>query len=131
MSFTENWLQGPQSTRFYTRTYGSLPNATAVIVFLHGFAEHIGRYTAFHPKLAERRLVVFTFDQRGFGKTALDKEGHKSPDSAYGKTCWNDQIADISWAIDYVKDKYPGLPVFLAGHSMVSLSPIFNEKEEC
>lgn len=121
MSFTEHWLQGPQATNFYTRTYtpsADAPQATAVVIYVHGFAEHIGRYAHFHPKLAERGVVVFTFDQRGFGKTALDKEGHKSPDSAYGKTSWTDQAADIAWAIDHVKEKYPALPLFLAGHSM-------------
>ena len=122
MSFIEHWLQGPQSTNFYTRTYTpseDAPQATAVVIYIHGFAEHIGRYAHFHPKLAERGVIVFTFDQRGFGKTVFDEDGHKSPDSAYGKTSWTDQIADIAWAIDHVKEKYPALPLFLVGHSMV------------
>ncbi|KAF8627609.1 hypothetical protein AX15_004315 [Amanita polypyramis BW_CC] len=118
MSFAEEWLQGPQTTQFYTRLYApQVDPATAIIIFLHGFAEHIGRYTPFHTKLAESGLVIFTFDQRGFGKTALDKE-RNSPSSSYGKTSWNDQLADVAWAIDHAKEKYPSLPIFLAGHSM-------------
>jgi len=116
--YTEAWLPGPRSTQFYTRTYNSTNgDAKAVILFIHGFAEHVGRYTHFHPLFAEHGIAVFTFDQRGFGKTAQD-EGHKSKDSAYGKTSWNDQMADIEWALRHAKAEFPDVPVFLMGHSM-------------
>ena len=108
MSFTESWLQGPRQTQFYTRLYTPQVTPVAAVVFVHGFAEHIGRHTLFHTKLAERNLMVFTFDQRGFGKTAMDKK-NKSPSSSYGKTSWDDQLTDIVWAIEYVTEKYPSL----------------------
>ena len=126
MSFTETWLQGPSQTQFYTRLYTPQVPPVAALVFVHGFAEHIARHTPFHTKLAERGLVVFTFDQRGFGKTAMDKE-HKSPSSSYGKTSWDDQLTDIVWAIEYVTEKYPSLSVFLAGHSMVLSWPAYSK----
>jgi acylglycerol lipase len=119
-AYIEAWLPGPQSTQFYTRTYNSAGGDTkAVIVFIHGFAEHVGRYSHFHPLFSERGIAVFAFDQRGFGKTALDAEGHKSKHSAYGKTSWSEQMADIGWAIGHAKEEFPGLPIFLMGHSMV------------
>ncbi|KAK2463065.1 hypothetical protein APHAL10511_004720 [Amanita phalloides] len=117
MSFSEAWLQGPQQTQFYTRQYTPQTEPIAALVFLHGFAEHIGRYTSFHSKLAERSLLVFAFDQRGFGKTATDKE-HKSSSSSYGKTSWNEHLTDTTWAIEHVTQKYPSLYIYLAGHSM-------------
>ncbi|KAF7351007.1 Hydrolase-4 domain-containing protein [Mycena sanguinolenta] len=117
-TYSEAWLAGPQSTQFYTRTYrADASESKAVIVFIHGFVEHIGRYTQVHPVLAAHGFNVFTFDQRGFGKTALDEE-HKSTSSAYGKTSGEDQMDDIQWAIDHAKKEFPGLPVFLSGHSM-------------
>jgi len=117
LPYTETWLVGPQQTNFYTRLYLASP-AKAVIVFLHGFAEHVGRYTHFHPKLAERGITVFTFDQRGFGNTGLNVE-KRSKGSQYGKTGWTDQMADIDWAITHASKEFPGLPVFLMGQSMV------------
>ncbi|PFH52178.1 hypothetical protein AMATHDRAFT_140634 [Amanita thiersii Skay4041] len=118
-TYSEAWLQGPQSTQFYTRTYTPQSGtAKAAIVFTHGFADHVARYSKFHTKLAENGLQIFAFDQRGFGRTAMDTEGHKSPHSAYGKTCWNDQMTDIVWAIDHVRKSIPSVPVFLMGHSM-------------
>ncbi|MCQ6264042.1 lysophospholipase, partial [Alcanivorax sp. MM125-6] len=89
----------------------------AVVVFVHGFAEHVGRYTHFHPLIAQRGIAVFAFDQRGFGLTAQD-ETHKSKTSSYGKTSWKDQMADIAWAIEHAKEEFKGVPVLLMGHSM-------------
>jgi len=121
-TYSEAWLAGPNSTKFYTRTYEPTPNpARAAIVFIHGFAEHIGRYTHFHPLLAARGVAVFAFDQRGFGLTAQDKKGNKSKDSTYGKTCWQDQMRDIEWAINHTQKLFEGVPVFLMGHSMVRI----------
>jgi len=117
--FTEAWIAGPQSTQFYTRTYTPASNAPrAVLVFIHGFAEHVGRYTHFHPRLCEHDIAVFTLDQRGFGNTALDTEGNKSKDSAYGKTSWVEQMADVAWAVEHAKKTFSEIPTFLMGHSM-------------
>ena len=116
--YTEAWLTGPHETQIYTRTY--LPSAPkAAIVFIHGFAEHVGRYTHFHPLLAKRDIAVFTMDQRGFGLTALDTAGKKSKDSSWGKTSWVYQMDDINWAITHAKEKFKDIPLFLMGHSMV------------
>ncbi|KAF6763006.1 Alpha/Beta hydrolase protein [Ephemerocybe angulata] len=118
--YTEAWLVGPQSTQFYTRTY--LPPAPtpakAVLVAVHGFAEHVGRYTHFHPLVAKKGVAVFAFDQRGFGLTALDTEGKKSRGSSWGKTCWAHQMEDLNWAINHAKEAFKDTPIFLLGHSM-------------
>ncbi|KAJ6491752.1 lysophospholipase [Mycena vitilis] len=117
-AYTEAWLVGPQATKFYTRTYLAPPSESrAVLVFIHGFAEHVGRYTWAHPQFAQRGINVFTFDQRGFGKTALDTE-NKSKSSSYGKTSGEDQMDDIKWALKHAVESFPGLPLFLMGHSM-------------
>jgi acylglycerol lipase len=116
-TYAESWISGPHSTQIYTRTYKA-NSPKAVLVFLHGFIEHIGRYEHVHPVFAERGITVFTFDQRGFGQTATN-EKHKSKDSAYGKTSRIDQLADIDWALKHAKSEFGDLPLFLMGHSMV------------
>ncbi|KAG6813755.1 hypothetical protein H0H92_007707 [Tricholoma furcatifolium] len=116
--FTESWLPGPKDTQFYTRTYAPNNRPKAAVVFIHGFAEHIGRYTHFHPLLSQHDIAVFAVDQRGFGKTAQDTDGNKSKDSAYGKTSWDDQMIDIAWAVEHAKTAFSGIPTFLMGHSM-------------
>ncbi|KAJ7066699.1 Alpha/Beta hydrolase protein, partial [Mycena amicta] len=89
----------------------------AVVVFIHGFADHCGRHTQAHPVFARHRINVFAFDERGFGKTALDAE-NKSKSSVYGKTNGPDQMEDIKWALKHAEKEFPGLPLFLMGHSM-------------
>ena len=117
-AYTEAWVVGPHSTNFYTRTYEAA-SPVALLVNVHGAPEHSGRYTHAHALLAEHGITVFSYDQRGFGRTALDAE-HKSKDSAYGKTNWNAALEDLDWAVQYVHKQYPELPIFIMGESMVS-----------
>ncbi|KIJ65994.1 hypothetical protein HYDPIDRAFT_110115 [Hydnomerulius pinastri MD-312] len=114
---TESWLAGPQETQFFTRTYIPSSPAKAAVIFVHGFIEHIARYEHVFPTWSSRGIAVFAFDQRGFGRTALDEKG-KSKDSAYAKTSWKEQLEDIEWAVQHVKEEFNGVPVFLYGHSM-------------
>ncbi|KAJ3844319.1 Alpha/Beta hydrolase protein [Lentinula raphanica] len=117
-TMTEKWVTGPQETQFYTRTYApSSSSPRALIVFVHGFQEHIGRYAHIHPSFAENGLALWTYDQRGYGRTALDKE-HRSKNSSWGKTGWSDQLQDVNWAVRTARSEFPGLPTFLMGHSM-------------
>ena len=120
-AYTESWLSGPSSTSFYTRTYlpSSESKPKAAVVFVHGFAEHIARYEIIFPMYAARGIAVFAYDQRGFGQTAMGKDG-KSQSKLYGRTSGEEQAQDIEWAIAHVKAGLAkdGVPVFLMGHSM-------------
>lgn len=116
--FDEAWLAGPDGHKFYTRTYKAADVPQAVILFIHGFAEHIARYEHAHRDWADRGFTVFTYDQRGFGRTALDAE-HHSKDSAYGKTRFSNQMRDIEWWTRRLKEEQSKLPLFLVGQSMV------------
>jgi predicted alpha/beta hydrolase len=120
-NFTEAWLPGPKLTSFYTRTYHPESGSPrGVVVFIHGFIEHVARYEHVHKRWADRGFVVFTFDQRGFGRTALDAK--KSPSAVYGRTGDTDQIPDIAWALSVAQEANPTVPLFLMGHSMVRYS---------
>jgi acylglycerol lipase len=116
-SLTEAWLSGPKSSSFYTRTYQPNGSPRGVVVFIHGFTEHVARYEHVHRRWADRGFVVFTFDQRGFGRTALDPK--KSSGAVYGRTGDADQISDIEWALRVAQESNPTVPLFLMGHSMV------------
>ncbi|PSR72709.1 hypothetical protein PHLCEN_2v11404 [Hermanssonia centrifuga] len=116
-TFKEEWMTGPEGHQFYTRTYAAPAVPSAIILFVHGFAEHIGRYEHIHSKYPTRNITLFTFDQRGYGRTALDV-AHRSKDSAYGKTNWTWQMGDIEHFATYLAKEHPGVPLFLMGHSM-------------
>jgi acylglycerol lipase len=145
-AYQEEWITGPQNTRFFTRRYGPPAGtpAKAIIVFAHGFIEHIARlilvqpteptsmlsikitlprrYEHVFPLYAARDIAVFAFDQRGFGQTSLHED--KSDHSSYAKTSWLEQMADIDFFLGReidMRGKGAGstTKVFLMGHSMV------------
>ncbi|KAF7966674.1 hypothetical protein HWV62_37502 [Athelia sp. TMB] len=115
-SFTESYLPGPQGTLFYTRKYIPQSSTKAVVVSVHGFNEHIGRFAHIHPSFAERGIAVFTFDQRGFGQTVQHKDNGAG--KKYAQTSWKEQLEDIEWAVKEARKGYEDVPVFLMGHSM-------------
>ncbi len=118
-AYTDAWLAGYDGTQFYTRTYAAAA-PRAVLLYVHGFSEHIARYEWAHSRCASEGITVFAFDQRGFGRTALDA-AHRSKKSSYGRTNLHDQLSDIEWWLKHLHKEYPGLPLFTMGHSMVSV----------
>lgn len=118
--FSEAWLNGPLSTDFYTRLYrppASVPTI-AVMVFVHGYMEHVGRYETAHTRWASKGVAVFAYDARGFGRTALDEQ--RTPGSEYGRTGGaTERMLDLEWALNHTRAEIPNVPLFLMGHSMV------------
>jgi pimeloyl-ACP methyl ester carboxylesterase len=116
--FSEEWLTGPSSTTFYSRIYTPAAPPRAALVFVHGFIEHVGRYAHVFPHWRAADIAVLAYDQRGFGRTALDAT-RRSPGSAYGKTGSPEQRADLQFVLGEARRRWPGVPLFLMGHSMV------------
>jgi len=118
---SEAWVTGPHSTQFYTRTYASPePNPIARVIWIHGFIENISRegYRVTFAQWAARRISVFAYDQRGFGRTGSDKVS-KSPSSSWGKTSWKNQMEDIAFFVRRERENIgPHVPIFLMGQSM-------------
>ncbi|KAJ8463959.1 hypothetical protein ONZ51_g9919 [Trametes cubensis] len=114
-SFSEAWREGFDGHAFYTRTYEAA-TTKAVLVFVHGFGDHIGRYEDIHPWFAQRGITVFAYDMRGFGRTALDPE-HRSPDEYYGKTSRPLELSDLEWWVRHAKSTFPDTPIFIMGYS--------------
>ncbi|KAJ7767959.1 lysophospholipase [Mycena maculata] len=115
MSFTEEWVTGAQGTPFYTRLYRPTSPLRGVLVFVHGYNEHMSRYEPMHSAWAARGFAVFTYDLRGFGRTALDTP--KSTGSAYGRM--GEPLVDLEWAIKHARSLFSQpIPLFLMGHSM-------------
>ncbi|GKT48862.1 putative mRNA-splicing protein ubp10 [Colletotrichum spaethianum] len=90
----------------------------AKLVFVHGFSDHVGRYSEFFPYLAGRGIQVFSWDQRGWGRSAAKPadRGLTGPTSRV--------LADVA---AFIRDKLSpsssssadaNVPVFVMGHSM-------------
>ena len=89
----------------------------AVLQIAHGMAEHIDRYEPFAAYMTGRNIAVVGHDHLGHGKSIRTEE-----DLGYFAEERGDEIVilDMKTVTLEAKRRYPGLPVFLLGHSMGS-----------
>ncbi|KAJ6461077.1 hypothetical protein C8R45DRAFT_1081064 [Mycena sanguinolenta] len=88
-----NVPRGTREVQSHSRLYPRFPGAHRTI---HRSAS----------EYAKRGINVFAFDQREFGRTALDEE-NRSPESEYGRTHGAAQMDDVQWALRHAIDTFP------------------------
>lgn len=101
------------TTRDNVKIYGQewKPEGTqkAAIALVHGLGEHSGRY----------EHVAEAFTTAGYSLTAFDLRGHGKSEGVRGHAAsYAVLMEDITHNIDLAKEHFPGLPVFLYGHSL-------------
>lgn len=87
-------------------------NPRAVLVIVHGVAEHSGRYTHLMRDMAQRGFASLAIDHRGLGKSGGFR-GHVDR--------FEDLAEDVASLVTVARSDFAGLPVFLVGHSMGGL----------
>ena len=84
----------------------------AVVVLVHGYAEHIGRYGHVIETLNKRHYVVFMLDHRGHGES----EGERASVEKFAYF-----VDDLHLLLLKAKERFPNLPCFMVAHSMGGL----------
>jgi alpha-beta hydrolase superfamily lysophospholipase len=79
------------------------------MVLIHGLGEHSGRYLWFAEQFVRAGFAILTIDLRGHGLTG-GQRGHVP-----NYECFMD---DIELLLGEAQKRYPGLPLFLYGHSL-------------
>ncbi len=80
----------------------------AVAIALHGFNDYRRMYAAPGIWWASRGITTYAYDQRGFGNT--EQRG-----------IWagvDTLVHDLGTMVRLVRERHPGVPVYLVGHSM-------------
>lgn len=102
------YLSNGRRQRIFFRSWAPEGKRKAVIMHVHGYAEHSGRYAH----------VAEYFTSRGFGMWSLDLAGHGKSDGVRADikrfSMWADDALSF---LRLVADENPGLPLFLYGHS--------------
>ena len=81
----------------------------AAILLVHGQGEHIGRYDHVAKWFNAKEIAVLGYDHQGYGQSE-GRRGHaKNLDVL---------LDDLGQALEEIRRLYPGIPVFLYGHSM-------------
>lgn len=88
-----------------------------IVQFSHGMAEHKERYYDFMEYLTNRGYACIINDHRGHGESVKDKAdlGYFYDDTA------DYIVEDLHQLTLYMKERFPGKPICLFGHSMGSL----------
>jgi alpha-beta hydrolase superfamily lysophospholipase len=84
-------------------------NPKAVVCHVHGLGEHSSRYAHVAEAFGKEGFVFFGSDLRGHGRSGGPR-GHISS--------IEDFMRDIDVLLEQARVRYPGLPLFLYGHSL-------------
>jgi alpha-beta hydrolase superfamily lysophospholipase len=92
------------------RSWQSPPGVAphGVVLALHGFNDYSHAFAESGPALAARGLLVYAYDQRGFGE-------------APHRGLWAGVevlTGDLATAAELLRRRHPGLPLYLLGESM-------------
>ena len=105
----ENMFSVTDEINLYTKNWLPDNDIKAVIIIIHGLAEHIERYNHVGNSLSLVGYAVEAYDLRGHGKS----EGKRNfIESIY------EHVFDLKKYVNHVKEKYPGIQIYLLGHSM-------------
>ncbi len=98
-----------KKTFIYT-TYVQPKEVKGLVVLVHGFGEHLGRYTSH---------VIPMLVKTGFAVVAYDNEGHGKSDGKRGHCQGYNTLLDIlDTVISKAASIFPNVPLWLYGHSM-------------
>lgn len=98
----------PDGTRLPYQRWAPETPPRAVVIALHGFNDYSGAYRDLGPLLANHGLLVYAYDQRGFGGTSMRGDWA-------GTRAMTDDLETIT---ELVRKAYPGLQVYGLGESM-------------
>lgn len=93
-------------------TRDTVENPRAVLIIVHGLAEHGGRYDYVTAKLKEKSISVYRFDNRGHGRSGGLRGNNDDLDKF---------LKDADLIVSLAQKENQGKPVFMLGHSMGGL----------
>ncbi len=118
----------PEPERFEFTSIDGLPIACVkwsgghdvrgVVQIAHGLGEHVGRYAELAETLVKAEFAVYGNDHRGHGLTAKPSGSFGD----FGPGGFNQLVEDMAALRVIAKEKHPGKPYILLGHSMGSFA---------
>jgi len=112
MQHWEGTFQGAQETELYYQAWYPSDQPKAVVVGVHGHGDHSGGLRNIVQHLVSKGYAWYGLDLRGHGRSH-GRRGHIQS--------WTDYRGDLHTFVTMVREREPGLPIFLIGHSLGGL----------
>lgn len=112
MIHQEGTFSGYGGLALYHQCWQPEGNPRAVLAITHGHGEHSGRYGNVANWFVPRGYAIYAFDLRGHGRSA-GARGYVER--------WDEFREDVAAFLALVREREPGRPLFLIGHSMGGL----------
>ncbi|GAB3685851.1 alpha/beta hydrolase [Actinocorallia lasiicapitis] len=103
-------------TEIHVHEWRSFGETRGVVQLAHGMGEHAARYAHLAETLNGLGYTVYADDHRGHGRSIAGEPGD------LGANGWNLLVEDMVELTKILKEKHPGLPVVLFGHSLGSMA---------
>lgn len=108
MSQEAFYWKNANGLKIYANEWRADGDLRGVIGLVHGLGEHMGRYQ--HDAAA--------FNQSGYSLIGFDLPGHGHSEGKRGHSSYEGVFHEIDHLLETARQRSPGKPVFLYGHSM-------------
>lgn len=112
MECTEDQFICTDGVQLFYRRWNPPEAPQAVVIIIHGFSDHSGRFMPIVEDLNRRGMVAYGFDQRGHGRSPGTR-GHVNSFAEFRE--------DLFTFTHIVASEQPDIPIFLLGQSMGGL----------
>lgn len=106
------WTFAGSQGQVHAQSWSGEYEPSHVVVLVHGYGEHIGRYDHVAAALIHEGAVVYGLDHMGHGKS----DGPRAILSDV-----DDVVADVDQLVDVADAAEPTIPLVMIGHSMGGL----------
>ena len=109
MEHTEGRFSGYKGLTLYYRCWLPETEAKSIVLVVHGWAEHSGRYANLVNHLVPKGYAIYAHDHRGHGMSG-GRRGYVER--------FSDYLDDLKTFFDLVRGEHSDKKIFIVGHSM-------------
>jgi acylglycerol lipase len=109
MEHQEGKFQGNKGTNLFYQCWIPDGKIKAILLIVHGLADHSGRYTNLVTKYLPKGYAIYSYDQRGHGQSPGLK-GYIDKFSCF--------VNDLDHFLRYIRKKHSETKIYIIGHSI-------------
>jgi acylglycerol lipase len=105
---SEGTFPGGRGREIFWQVWAGPGEPRAVVVLVHGYGEHSGRYAHVGQRLRAAGYAAYALDHHGHGRSAGER----------ARITLSEAVSDLHRFVEIIGERHTGCPVFMLGHSM-------------